>query len=172
MDNLLAAIRSGDHAALEQVYDEWSGRLYGYFYKKTGSQYLAEELVQIAFIKLWTSRHLLSDEWPLQVQLFRIMKTSLIDVIRKEIRDTAAFQQYKSHITTTNAYTPEPATDAQLQEIHKIMDTMPPVRRKVFHMSRNLGFSYKQIALHLAISPRTVENHIAQALKQLRQLLR
>lgn len=172
MEDLLAAIRSGDHAALEQVYDEWHGRLYGYFYKKTNSRYLAEELVQITFIKLWNNRASLSDQWPLQVQLFRIMKTSLIDVLRKELRDAKAHQQYNLHIVTSQTITPEEGNKDQLQVVQQIMETMPPVRKKVFHMSRYMGFSYKQIALQLAISPRTVENHIAQALKQLRDLLK
>lgn len=172
MDDLLAAIRSGDHTALEQVYDEWHERLYGYFYKRTNSRYLAEELVQITFIKLWNSRHLLSDEWPLQVQLFRIMKTSLIDVLRKELRDARAWQQYNRHVAASRDIVTEEEDDTQLEVIREIMEAMPPVRKKVFHMSRYLGFSYKQIALQLAISPRTVENHIAQALKQLRHLLK
>jgi RNA polymerase sigma-70 factor (ECF subfamily) len=45
---------------------------------------------------------------------------------------------------------------------------MPSVRQRVFAMSRFKGMSYKEIADDLSISVRTVENHIAQALKQLR----
>ncbi|WP_230142960.1 MULTISPECIES: sigma factor-like helix-turn-helix DNA-binding protein [unclassified Pedobacter] len=35
-------------------------------------------------------------------------------------------------------------------------------------MSKVEGYSYKEIAEMLSISPKTVENHISQALKQLR----
>ena len=173
MEDLLAAIRSGDHSALEQLYDAWHGRLYGYFYKKTSSKYLAEELVQIAFIKLWNSRHLLSDEWPLEVQLLRIMKTSLIDLLRKELRDAKAYQVYNQYVSqSATQHQQEDFSGDQLQVIEKVMETMPPVRKKVFHLSRYRGLSHKQIALELAISPKTVENHITQALKQLRHLLK
>ncbi|GEP90318.1 RNA polymerase sigma-70 factor, ECF subfamily [Chitinophaga terrae (ex Kim and Jung 2007)] len=173
MEDLLAAIRSGNHSALEQLYDAWHGRLYGYFYKKTSSKYLSEELVQIAFIKLWNSRRLLSDDWPLEVQLLRIMKTSLIDVLRKELRDAKAFQEYNRHVVHTNEDQQQEAiTNDQLQIVEKVMEAMPPVRKKVFHLSRYKGLSHKQIALELAISPKTVENHITQALKQLRHLLK
>lgn len=173
MEDLLVAIKSGDHGALEQLYDAWHGRSYGYFYKKTSSKYLAEELVQIAFIKLWSSRHLLSDEWPLEVQLLRIMKTSLIDLLRKELRDAKAHQIYNQHVSqSTVLYPQEDFSGDQLQVIEKVMEAMPPVRKKVFHLSRYRGLSHKQIAMELAISPKTVENHITQALKQLRHLLK
>jgi RNA polymerase sigma-70 factor (ECF subfamily) len=45
---------------------------------------------------------------------------------------------------------------------------MPPMRRQVFMMSRMEHLSYSEIAERLAISPRTVENHIILALKYLR----
>ncbi|RFS20528.1 hypothetical protein DVR12_18350 [Chitinophaga silvatica] len=173
MEDLLAAIKSGDHSALEQLYDAWHGRLYGYFYKKTSSKYLSEELVQIAFIKLWNSRHQLSTNWPLEVQLLRIMKTSLIDLLRKEVRDAKAYQLYNQHISqVAPTQQTEDFSNEQLQIVEKVMEAMPPVRKKVFHLSRYRGLSHKQIAIELAISPKTVENHITQALKQLRHLLK
>lgn len=45
---------------------------------------------------------------------------------------------------------------------------LSPVRRKVFVLSKIEGYTYKEIAASLHISIKTVDNHIAQALKQLR----
>jgi len=48
------------------------------------------------------------------------------------------------------------------------MEDLPPQRRLIFLLHRNDQLSYKEIAQKLDISPKTVENHIGAALKQLR----
>jgi RNA polymerase sigma-70 factor (ECF subfamily) len=45
------------------------------------------------------------------------------------------------------------------------------MRRKVFELNRLQGYSYKEIAVLLAISVKTVDNHLSQAMKQLKALL-
>ncbi|HWJ30604.1 MAG TPA: sigma-70 family RNA polymerase sigma factor, partial [Flavisolibacter sp.] len=54
------------------------------------------------------------------------------------------------------------------EQLNKAMSDLPPMRRKVFELSRLHGLSYKEIAIRLSISEKTVENHINHALKQLR----
>jgi RNA polymerase sigma-70 factor (ECF subfamily) len=48
---------------------------------------------------------------------------------------------------------------------------MPPQRKQIFKMSRKEGLSNEEISKRLNISKRTVENHITQALANLRKVL-
>ncbi len=50
--------------------------------------------------------------------------------------------------------------------------TMPPKRRRVFIMSRFLGYSNEQIAEEMDIDKRTVENHLTTALSALRKVVK
>ena len=48
---------------------------------------------------------------------------------------------------------------------------MPPLRRKIFLMSRSRGMTYQQIAEAVGVSHKTVQYHIGIALKELRKVL-
>lgn len=50
---LLQAVADGNEAALEQLYDRFSGRIYGFGFRMLGDRGLAEELVQETFVRLW-----------------------------------------------------------------------------------------------------------------------
>lgn len=50
------------------------------------------------------------------------------------------------------------------------VEKMPPQRRNIFIMSRKDGLSNEEIAQRLNISKRTVENHMTQALAELRKI--
>jgi RNA polymerase sigma-70 factor (family 1) len=159
-----------------QVYHSFHGKLYAFVYKRTLSHYLAEEVVQQAFIRLWERRASLSAEVSLSTQLFQITKTIMIDELRKEATK-------RTHYDTIIAEMPVSTEDVlsteddrllhkdQLEEVQRIVDSMPPVRKHIFRMSRIEHLSYKEIAAQLSISPKTVENHIARALRQLREAI-
>ena len=52
------------------------------------------------------------------------------------------------------------------------VENMPPQRKQIFKMSRKEGLSNEEISLKLNINKRTVENHITQALADLRKVLK
>ena len=52
------------------------------------------------------------------------------------------------------------------------IDNMPPQRKLIFKMSRKDGLSNEEISHQLNINKRTVENHITQALSDLRKVLK
>ena len=52
------------------------------------------------------------------------------------------------------------------------VENMPPQRKQIFKMSRKEGLSNEEISLKQNINKRTVENHITQALADLRKVLK
>ena len=58
------------------------------------------------------------------------------------------------------------------EELGHLVETaiaeLPEQCRTVFNLSRNQNLSYNQIATHLNISPKTVENQMGIALKKIR----
>lgn len=53
--------------------------------------------------------------------------------------------------------------------IDLLIAELPPRRREIFNLSRKENKAYKEIALLLNISEKTVENQISEALKYLRK---
>lgn len=106
-------------------------------------------------------------------QLFRIAKTTLIDILRKEETNRRMMTELsRSLLFPNNRQMGEAFAESELQNrIFKGVDQMPAMRRKIFKMSRFNGMSYKEIAAELSLSVKTVENHISRAIKQLQEIL-
>lgn len=168
MSEIVKRIKSGDVGAFEETFHRWHAKLYGYILKKTASAALAEEVVQHAFVRVWIKRVDLSEEYPIEVQLFRIGRTILIDELRKAAH-AKAYGDAQKHVAEAIVFNQFDYTDT-MDRLEDAISAMPPIRQKVFRMSRFEHKSYQEIAKQLSISPKTVENHIALALKYLRQL--
>lgn len=171
--NTIAALQGGDRFVFQQVFIEYHKKLYFYILSKTKSAYLAEETVQLSFIKLWRFKESLDEDICISRQLFRIARTSLIDILRKEETNQRMVMEIaKAHQAPHGNEIEEWFDQAELTErIFNGVKKMPPVRRKIFKMSRFNGMSYKEIATELSLSVKTVENHISRAIKQLQEIL-
>lgn len=133
---------------------------------------MAEETTQITFIKLWQYRERLDEKLSISAQIFRIAKTTMIDLIRKQNHLAFAINSVENGETSAvNDITLSLDYKETNKKLMKAISEMPPVRRRVFEMSRLSNRSYREIAETLSISVKTVEKHVSQALKQLRPYL-
>ena len=170
MDGRVLELQQRNAAVFKQVYETYHGRLYFFVLKHTQSSFLAEETVQLSFIKIWENALRLSAEVDLSVQLFRIAKCVMIDLLRKEQVRLHHFSQIA--LNKKNAHEIIDIDHRQdLLRVHEAIDAMAPVRKTVFTLSRLDGHSHQEIAGHLSISPKTVENHITKAIRELRKTL-
>lgn len=123
----------------------------------------------------------------------------LLDVAFDEIRDTKAFMfqvgynlardalrrraKRDEHISDTPDLAAEvagsgPTPDAvlssqqQIARVQDALDQLPAQRRRVLWLVRVEGLSLKEAATAMRIAPKTVENHMTQALKHLASLMR
>ncbi len=168
----IAAIKEGNILVFNEVYHSFHKRIYFFILHKTRSSFIAEETTQLTFIKCWNYRESLSPDLDIGVQLFRIARTTLIDLLRKD----RVYMEKVIHIIASSSPSVdelwEQLAETELQRrLADALNKMPPMRRKVFEMSRFKGMSYKQIAHELSLSSRTVEAHIFQAVKQLKHYL-
>ena len=58
------------------------------------------------------------------------------------------------------------------KQVNAIIEEMPPRVKECFLMSRIEGLKYKEIAIKLDISAKTVDHHISKALKILKEKLK
>ena len=164
-------LKDGEEFYFRQVFDQYHQKLYFFILYKTKSEYIAEEVVQMAFTKLWQCRQTLQEEYTISTQLFRIATTILIDFLRKyHHKDAVTARLDVLDIEKGVDSTTEKMRGAELQKrISEAINDMPPVRKQVFEMSREQGMSYREIAATLSVSSKTVETHIYKALKQIKK---
>jgi RNA polymerase sigma-19 factor, ECF subfamily len=164
-------LKDGDELYFRQVFDQYHQKLYFFILYKTKSEYIAEEVVQMAFTKLWKCRQTLHEEYTISTQLFRIATTILIDYLRKyNNKDAITARLDVVNIEKGIDSTNEKMRGAELQKrISEAVNDLPPVRKQVFEMSREQGMTYREIAETLSVSSKTVETHIYKALKQIKK---
>jgi len=173
-NHLLPLIQSGDKKAFEEAYTCYNTALFNYLYAKTKNETIVAEVVQLTFIKLWKYRAHLNNALSLSTQIFQFAKTSLIDELRKEERRLRLNQAWAGVVNFADnfeiIFEKAELTEVQLK-IRNAIATLPPVRKKVFELSRFEEMSYKEISLQLDMSERTVGKHIQLAIKQLKKAI-
>ncbi len=172
MSGTIAALRKGDETVFNGLFFEYHTKVYYFVLSRTNSAFLAEEVTQLTFIKLWQYRESLDETVAVSRQIFRIAKTTLIDQLR--VQDNRSKLLAVARETGPGI---ENSAEGQLlekqlrQQVMDIVRTMPPLRRKVFELSRFEGLSYKEIGEMLSLSVKAVEKQISRAIKQVRHTL-
>jgi len=129
----------------------------------------SEDVVQDVFLKLWSKRNELSVIQSIKSYLYRAtINTSLnyLESNKKIIR-----LQDSEFTTAVNGG--EELQHKELEtKINEAINQLPPKCKVIFVLSRYEGMKYQQIADHLEISIKTVENQMGKALQMLRERLK
>lgn len=170
---LLIGIKQGDVQCFEQLYRKYKGQIYNFIMKASyGDFYMAEEIVQKVFIKIWEIRNDLVLEGTFSAFLFTISKNMYISMLRKNVQDSI-YREYCRNTVSEAEYSVDREVEYKFleEEINRLIEQLPPARRMVYRMSKKEHLSNREIACKLNISENTVESHLTKASAFLRQML-
>jgi len=168
---LVSRLKVGDKKAFEEIFRKYREKIYYFAIRYYNSTEDAENVVQDVFIKLWDEREGVKEELSLNNYIYTIAKNHLFNIQRKKINEKA----YRNYIVDNMVQVSNLENEliyANLKaEMDKIIDELPPQRKKVFILSNFEGLSNKELALQLNLSVRTVEVHKSLALQTIRKAL-
>ena len=158
-----------DESAFEQLFRAYYPRLCAFASTLLDDRAEAEEVVQTMFCRLWEQRTSLEVTSSVQAYLFRAVRNASLNQIKKtQIRDAYKVMNL-DNLNQNPEFQPDRITESALsQRIEKAIADLPEQCRLVFKLSRFEEMKYKEIAEHLNISIKTVENQMGKALKRLR----
>lgn len=163
------ALKAGCAVEFKRVYHYYEPRLNGYFITKGSSKDLNADVIQQTFIKLWVSRKRLNTDVKLSTQIFQIAKTTMIDELRRQHTITRRKQLVPAYLDYQKENVIHSLEEKETHyQLNRAIDQLPPVRRKVFLLSREDNMSHKEISARLSISVKTVNKHIQLAIKQIK----
>lgn len=174
-DYLFQQIRNDQYEAMELFFNRYYTPLcrFGLSYEKNAC--LVEEKVADIFIQLWNNRNILDKIKNPKSYIYVVVKNSL-----KTVKKSEPFHQQIDETKTNNTLF-SPSREEEIIEneqkdintnlIREILDVIPKKSRQAFELSRIDGLKYKEISVILNVSPKTVENHIAIALKHISRAL-
>lgn len=163
------SLRNGSTESFCLCYDIYFAALCSYANRLIRDPHTSEELVQDLFLELWQTRQKLPENGSLRGYLFTAVRNDCLDHIKHKKIEKRYAEEYlhSAIIHYENIYSS--LIDKEIQNIYgQAIKKLPDKRREVFVMSRFSYLSYREIALKLNISVKTVENHMANALKTLK----
>jgi RNA polymerase sigma-70 factor (ECF subfamily) len=169
---LFRSIADGDVTAFRVLFEAYNKRLYGAALKITKSTYAAEEIVQEVFTCLWESRSCLANVDNPPAYIFTVAYRKTFRYLKMVAADTKLLQSLQGRINEVHNETEEWLEVNETREfIDSAVNELPPQRRLIYKLSRENGFSHKEIAEQLHISSLTVKKQLQLALRHIHSSL-
>ncbi len=167
-DELVALFQRDKDQAIEVLFRNYYKYVCGVLYPVLKEQTVIEDVAQDVFYDLWRKR----DQLNITTSLSAYLKRAAINKALNYIRDQR--MKFDDYAEMPNMKSGDLNSQRQI-EVHemevlvkKLIDQLPEKCRIIFSLSRFEKMSYREIAKHLDISVKTVENQISRALKELR----
>ena len=132
---------------------------------------VVNDIAQNIFLNVWKKRgQIAATVRDFDAYLFMMTRNEALNFLS---RYTMPFATLQDDIPVLSPDSTELSVEArELQKrVADAVKLLPPQQRRVFELSRIRELSYLEIARELDISPKTVENHLSRALKDIKKSL-
>jgi RNA polymerase sigma-70 factor (ECF subfamily) len=177
---LLKLLKHNNKKAFENIFREYFHVLHEYANFYIGNSYLAEDIVQDIFLKIWDSRDRLAIHSSFKGYLFRSVHNNCIQYLRHkavEQNHHAIHQAKLEEAILMNRLFFESGLTKLFENdieslVNKAVDDLPEKTREIYLLSRHKYLKNSLIAKKFNITEKSVEYHITRALESLRKYLK
>ncbi|NND32656.1 MAG: RNA polymerase sigma-70 factor [Saprospiraceae bacterium] len=163
-------VAAGNEKCFKQLFNKYYAEAVSMAMRYVGEVDMAKDIAQDFFCRLWMKRATLVIRGEVHFYIKGAIRNSCLNYLKKERRlvtlDDHSDKEDES---------PDIVATLQAEDLQAVLDRaiakLPGACRAVFLMRRMEGLSLKEIAEHLDISPKTVENQITKAGKILTKFL-
>ena len=155
--------------AFESLFEQYSQKLYRFSFSYLKSESESEDVVQEVFLKIWENRGSIKTGTSFQSYLFTIAFNSIRKSFNKKARQDKFHTDLFDFLSTENtSLENHPDYETLLAKLDAAIDRMPTRRKEIFMMRKKEGIPVRDIAKKMAISAKTVENQITEAMNYLK----
>jgi len=168
---LVALLKDSDNGAFTELFDRYWQKLLLVAGNKLDNLGEAQELVQDIFLDIWQRRKELSitGAGGIKVYLAVAVKYRVINVLAKRHRTERYARELRAHSTPMDHSLEEWLSFEELKHrLAALVAELPEKRRIVYQLSREEGYTRKEIAQSLNITEKTVESHLTRALHSIK----
>lgn len=171
ISQLLQSLTEGSFSAFEKLYNLYSGKLYNFMMRvSSGNQYMAEEIVQQTFIRVWEVREKIDPAENFISYLCTIARNMSMNMYQHQTVEYI-YTEYLLKSCSDHDQQTEENTDLRFLNdyIDSLAEELPPSRKKIFLLSKRQGYTNKEIAAMLGVSESTVATQLSLAVKFMRE---
>ena len=162
---LIQPLKNGSVKAFDALYQLYSARLYNFVLKiSNGDTYMAEEIVQRVFIKIWEDRSMLDTQKSFNAFICTIAKNMLMNEYKHQMVEFV-YQDYILQINKDESSDGVDKIEYVFLEkyLNTLIEQLTPARREVYIMNRIDKLTVKEIAQRSGKSEKTIEKQLSEA---------
>jgi RNA polymerase sigma-70 factor (ECF subfamily) len=165
---LMAAVARGNLASMSEIYQRRHRALYRFFFRLTGRQATAEDLVHEVFLRMIRYRHTYQSGDGFEAWMYRIARNALADQAKKHRLETPAEE---GQFEVIDGGGPSPydtlAKQQDLALLHRALRELPEDKRELIVLSRFQCLTYEQIGRIVGCETGTVKVRVFRAMKEM-----
>ncbi len=169
----LLNLKKGSSDDFEKLFNMYGAKLYHFVLKlSSGNKYLAEEMVQRTFIKIWETHTSVNPDKSFISYLCTIAKNMLVNEYEHQTVEYIYREYILQFYPNAENDTEKQVNKNLLEEfIDNLIEKLPPARKQVYVLSKKEMLSNKEIANKLQISESTVQTQLAKAVSFMKEHL-
>lgn len=169
-NEIFILVSKGDEEAFKVLFDTYRPNIYTTLLRITNDEWLAEDIVQDTFLKVWINRHILTTIDNFETWLYVLSKNITLDLIKKQ-KKYKTFAQEEAKTALISVY-PEADYLTQDKDFQHLLDTaierLPNKQKETYRLIREEYLKREEVAAILKVSPETVKSNLDQAMKSIR----
>ena len=167
----LEALKKGNKVVFKEIYITYFSPLCYFAFKYTHDKADSEDVVQEILMKLWQNRKTIKINISLKSYLYKSVYNAYLDRSSISKRRGEILENIRLIRTQKINDLDENDFSEKIKKLRKAIEELPPRCKEIFILSKISGMKYKDIAICLNLSIKTVENQIGIAFKKLKEEL-
>ncbi|MGV8946734.1 MAG: RNA polymerase sigma factor [Lutibacter sp.] len=166
-------IKNKDKRAFGVFYDTYYPKLYSRTNRFIDDFEDCKDVVQETFIDFWKKVDQINPEKIfMEAYIWKILRNKIADYYKRKKDNKFYVDDYLEYIATETSSQEFEFDGDTSDRIEKAVNTLTGKAKEALIMSRRMGMTYKEIAIEMKISQKTVEYHISNAFHALRKELK
>ena len=171
-EELMSAYVAGDARAFEKLFARLAPRVHGFFLRSFRDEGVADDLLQVTFMKIHRARQQYRPGHRLAPWLFAVAARVRLDELRRRLRLPEDADE--DAIARAEVQDPaDPPLDADVKNaVRAALEALPESQRTVIHLHRYEGLTFGEIADVLGSTSGAVKLRAFRGYEALRQRLK
>lgn len=168
--DLLFQVSLGDQNAFKILFDTYRPNIYTTALRITNNDWMAEDIVQDTFVKVWINRLVLPTLSNFEGWLYVLAKNITLNILKRQDSYRAyAHEEAKSALLRVYPEADYMVQDKEFQLLlQAAIDRLPPKQRETYYLVKEQYLKRDEAAAQLQVSPETVKWNLDQAMKSIR----
>jgi RNA polymerase sigma factor (sigma-70 family) len=166
-------VKAGEERAFAILFNEFRPVIYTHIRRISGSESLAQEIVQDTFLKIWLKRDSLAEIEHFGGWIYKVASNIAYTALTRNANEERRLQAFKDvnssqpaeTFTTTERMLLEKEYSALLQDAVRLL---PERQLMAYQLTKEQGLTREQAAEQMGISSESVKTNLAMALQKIR----